>query len=75
MTSSYLFVARETAVGRVRIELEVQGEALLPILDHGTIAFDVRPGTTLETAEAITHLLNRDIVGVTYIEGTEEGGK
>jgi hypothetical protein len=68
VTARYRFVARQGAQGNVRIGLERQGDAVLPILHRGTIEFDVRPGATLEDAERITQTLNREIVGVTYVE-------
>jgi hypothetical protein len=68
VTTRYRFVARQTPSGQVRIDLELQGEPVLPLLDHGTIGFEVRPGATLADAQTLARLLNREIVGVTYIE-------
>jgi hypothetical protein len=60
----YRFVARGDADAMCIVLRPVHGD--LPILEDGMLGLDLRPGTTMDEAEAFRRELNRLVAGVTY---------
>jgi hypothetical protein len=61
----YGFVVKESIGGEFSIAAEPHGSAL-PVIQHGTLGFELMDGISYEDAQAVAVYLNEHIVGLSY---------